>query len=103
MILMRLTIPWTISADLVARWGGDEFALIVNSGRSDAEEWATACAARLSGSAQSAPASKSVSVTVEPSIGVVEWNGSESGPELLARADYSMYRGKHIMKTPRTA
>ena len=44
---------------------------------------------------------QSINVTVEASIGVVEWNGSERGPELLARADHSMYGGKPSMKSLR--
>ena len=39
---------------------------------------------------------QSIDVTIDGSIGVVEWDGSESGPEMLARADHSMYRGKRI-------
>ncbi len=38
-----------------------------------------------------------------PSIGLVQWDGCETGVQLLARADRSMYRGKQSMKTLRMA
>jgi diguanylate cyclase len=97
---LRLQFP---SADVVARWGGDEFAVIINSSRNDVE-------ARI-GRIRRSPlvdcritsGRKSASVAVHASIGVVEWDGSETGPDLLARADRSMYLGKHSRKTLRTA
>jgi len=96
---LRMQFP---SADLVARWGGDEFAVIVNSSRNDAE--ARVDRIRLSpiGKCRISSGQESINVTVEASIGVVEWDGFENGPELLARADHSMYRGKHFMKAMRT-
>jgi hypothetical protein len=42
-----------------------------------------------------------VNVTVEPSIGLAEWDGSEKAPAPLAREDHSMYQGKQLMKTRR--
>lgn len=44
---------------------------------------------------------QSVTVMVDASMGVVEWDGTENGPEMLARADRSMYLGKVSAKTLR--
>jgi diguanylate cyclase (GGDEF)-like protein len=95
---LRVQFP---SADLVARWGGDEFAVIINSGWNDAEARVDRIRRSAIGECIINSGKESVSVTVEPSIGVVEWDGSETAPELLARADHSMYRGKHFMKARR--
>lgn len=92
---LRVQFP---SADLVARWGGDEFAVIVNSSRNDTEARVNRIRRSPIGRCKVNSGTESVSVTVEASIGVVEWDGSENGPELLARADHCMYRGKHVMK-----
>jgi diguanylate cyclase (GGDEF)-like protein len=86
-------------ADLVARWGGDEFAVIVNSTRSDAEALVDRIRRSTIGECAVNVRNQTVGVTVEPSIGLAEWDGSEKGATLLARADDSMYRGKHLMKT----
>jgi diguanylate cyclase len=88
-------------ADLVARWGGDEFAVIVNSSRMDAEERVDRIRRSGIGKCTVNFRKQNVSVTVEPSIGLAEWDGSEKGPALLARADHSMYQGKQLMKTQR--
>ena len=89
------------SADLVSRWGGDEFAVIVNSARDDAEALVDRIRRSSIGECKVHVRRQAVSVTVEPSIGLAEWDGSEMGPALLARADHSMYKEKHSMKTRR--
>jgi diguanylate cyclase (GGDEF)-like protein len=96
---LRVQFP---SADLVARWGGDEFAVIVNSSWNDAEARVDHIRRSMIGECRINSSRESVIVTVEPSIGVVEWDGSENAHELLARADHSMYRGKQFMKALRT-
>jgi diguanylate cyclase (GGDEF)-like protein len=96
---LRLQFP---SADLVARWGGDEFAVIVSSSHNDAEARVARIRRSPIGECRITLGKQSLSVTVEASIGVVEWDGVEKGPELLARADRSMYTGKHSMKALRT-
>jgi PleD family two-component response regulator len=42
-----------------------------------------------------------VTVSVDASIGVVEWDGNEDGPEMLARADRHLYAGKVSARTVR--
>jgi diguanylate cyclase (GGDEF)-like protein len=88
-------------ADLVARWGGDEFAVIVNSSRDDTEALINRIRRSSIGESQVHVRKQIVNVTVEPSIGLAEWDGSEKAPALLARADHSMYKGKQLMKTGR--
>jgi diguanylate cyclase (GGDEF)-like protein len=95
---LRVQFP---SADLVARWGGDEFAVIVSSSLNDVQARVNRIRRSPIGECKIRSGAQFVNVTVEASIGVVEWNGSEAGTDLLARADHSMYRGKHSMKAQR--
>lgn len=82
------------SADLVARWGGDEFAVILSSSQKDAQ--ARVYLMRRSSLSECTinVVRQTVTITVDASMGVVEWDGAENGPEMLARADRSMYLGK---------
>lgn len=90
------------SADLVARWGGDEFAVIINCSGTDAEARVGRIRRSPIGECRINTGKQSINVSVEASFGVVEWDGAETGPELLARADDRMYRGKQAMKMRRT-
>jgi diguanylate cyclase (GGDEF)-like protein len=96
---LRIQFP---SADLVARWGGDEFVVIINSSQKDAEARVGRTRRSNIGECKINIGKQSIQVTVDASFGVVEWDGFEKGPELLARADNSMYRGKQSMKAIRT-
>jgi len=93
---LRLQFP---SADLVARWGGDEFAVIITSSQRDAEARVHRIRRSALGECKVDVGRQPIEVTIDGSIGVVEWDGSETGPEMLARADHCMYRGKESMKT----
>jgi len=75
------------AADLLARLGGDEFALLLpGADRDAAEEVLERLVLRL-------PPGRSVS------FGVAEWDGRESGDQLVARADIRMYERKRRSRT----
>jgi diguanylate cyclase (GGDEF)-like protein len=69
--------------DVLARVGGDEFAILLAD--CDAEH-ATALLDRLR---------LATTVTVSCSVGVAQWDGSESASSLLHRADGALYDAKH--------
>jgi diguanylate cyclase (GGDEF)-like protein len=72
------------AADLLARIGGDEFALLLPGADKEA---AADVLERLS---RGLPTGHSISV------GIAEWDGRESGAELVARADARMYERKRL-------
>jgi diguanylate cyclase (GGDEF)-like protein len=71
------------TADLIARYGGEEFAVILTDTGLDR---ARAVIERLR---RSVPRGETVS------SGTAEWDRSESGAELVARADNALYAAKH--------
>jgi diguanylate cyclase (GGDEF)-like protein len=70
------------SADLIARYGGEEFAVLLTA--TDAEQASQAIETLRA----CVPRDETVSA------GIAQWNGGESGGELLGRADEALYRAK---------
>lgn len=82
------------ATDLVGRWGGDEFVVIVDGGIVEAESRASRVRQWAFGEYALDAGTRQVKVTVAAGMGVVEWNGRESGTELLDRADQKLYTSK---------
>jgi diguanylate cyclase len=76
--------------DTVARYGGDEFAVIAIDADEDAA--AEVMARALSGIAG---ALEKLGVASTATAGVAEWAAGESPTMLFARADESLLEGKH--------
>jgi len=87
------------ASDLVGRWGGDEFVVIVDGGVVEAESRASRVRQWALGEYSLDAGSRRVKVMVSAGMGVVEWNGAESGTELLGRADQKLYASKARTKT----
>jgi len=68
--------------DLIARFGGDEFAVVMPD---CGIEQALIAAERLR---------SAIGPRLTTSIGVAQWDGSESAPELIDRADAALYEAK---------
>src|SRR5439155_19412758 len=81
-------------ADLVARWGGDEFAVIVDAKLSEAAERVAAVKRWVFGEYELTAPGAPVRVNSCAAVGVVEWDGHETALELLARVDKEVYRAK---------
>ena len=85
------------STDIVGRWGGDEFIIILDSELSAAksqlgriQKWA------LGEYTIQVAASKQVKIKVDASIGVAEWQSGQTLKDLIASADSAMYREKAL-------
>ena len=84
--------------DTVCRWGGDEFAVIVPGGEKESAERVRRITRWVFGEYKVSTSGKPVKTSVHAAIGVAEWNGTETGLELVARADRQMYQSKHASK-----
>lgn len=87
------------TSDLVGRWGGDEFVVIVDGGAVEAESRASRVRQWALGEYALDAGTRQVKVLVVAGMGVVEWNGKESGKDLLGRADQKLYTSKAHLKT----
>jgi len=81
--------------DLVSRWGGDEFAVLVSGKIDQVLERVEQIRRWALGEYKIPLAETTAKIELHASIGAAEWNGSESGAELIARADALVYSGKH--------
>ena len=77
------------ASDLLARWGGDEFMVVLPK---STLETAKELAERVRREIREAPAMQGLNVTL--SLGVVERRADESPADLVARADQALYRSK---------
>lgn len=80
--------------DIVARWGGDEFAVLVDGPPHQGIARAERIQHRVLGEYKIVTESRTISIVVDAALGFMAWNGVESGQELFARADKEMYRTK---------
>lgn len=79
------------STDTVARWGGDEFVMVME----DMTEGVDAVAARLLAAFEAPFEVDGFRLSVRPSIGIIEAEAGEGNPgQLIRRADAAMYQAK---------
>jgi diguanylate cyclase (GGDEF)-like protein len=82
------------STDLIGRWGGDEFIIVLYCGIGDARAQSDRFREWVCGSYTVQGSSGSGKLRVDASVGLAEHLPNETMKELLARADAAMYRNK---------
>jgi diguanylate cyclase (GGDEF)-like protein len=82
----------TTSSDFLGRWGGDEFVLVIAGDFEEAQARVERLRKWVFGEYRIGEGT--VRTALEASVGIAEWDGQESGVELLGRADEGVYRVK---------
>ena len=82
------------STDLVGRWGGDEFIILLYCGIADARAQGDRLQEWVCGHYTIQGSSGAQKLKIDASIGLAEHKASETMKELLARADGAMYQRK---------
>ena len=87
--------------DIVGRWGGDEFIVVVDCDLAGAKAKVERLRKWVLGdyTIQLGAGTSSAKIAVGASIGVAEWQKGETMQELLAHADSVMYRDKEGTRT----
>ncbi len=80
--------------DVVCRWGGDEFLVLISCTMPDALGKAGLAAERVSGQYAMESPNGAVNICVSASVGVAQREPGESAQELFARADAVLYQHK---------
>jgi|HubBroStandDraft_1064217.scaffolds.fasta_scaffold93394_1 diguanylate cyclase (GGDEF)-like protein len=86
------------STDLIGRWGGDEFILVLDAGLAVAEAQIERLRLWVCGNYDVEARSGPMKLKVEASIGLAEHKPGETMKDLLERADAAMYASKSAAK-----
>lgn len=88
------------SSDVVGRWGGDEFLMVLDGDTAGAQVQIERLRKWVFGQYTIRPGkgSQEVKVTVEAAIGLAEWQTGEAPAALVERADAEMYKHKQKVR-----
>lgn len=86
------------ATDLIGRWGGDEFILMLNCNLAEAQAQVVRLRRWVCGSYTLQTASGPAKLRVDASIGLAERRAGETLKELVERADAEMYRDKAVSR-----
>jgi diguanylate cyclase (GGDEF)-like protein len=81
-------------AEMVGRWGGDEFIVVTEGPLAEAQAMAVRVRTWALGEYKIRHGERRVKTLLKASIGVAAWDGKESGLALLARVDQEVYQAK---------
>lgn len=87
--------------DLIGRWGGDEFLILLDSPLSAASAQVERMRKWVCGQYELRGKSGNIKLPVSASIGLAEWQPDEGMTDLLARADAAMYENKSATQAGR--
>jgi len=88
------------STDVVGRWGGDEFIMVLDCDLNTANSQVERVRKWVLGeyTIQTEGASGKVKVRIAASIGIAQWQSGQTVQVLVARADSAMYREKALAR-----
>jgi len=89
------------STDVIGRWGGDEFLVVLDCGLSEAEEQIARVTRWVCGNYTVVERGGQIRLHVGASIGLAAHTPGETLKELLDRADREMYRSKSAVRSVR--
>lgn len=87
------------ATDVIGRWGGDEFIVLLDCGLAEAEGQMARVSKWVCGNYAVGGSGVQTRLHVGVSIGVAEYVPGESMKDLLERADREMYRSKEARRT----
>jgi len=85
------------ATDAVGRWGGDEFVVILDGNRAEAQSHVERMQKWVLGSYTLHLGAEGPKIEMNAALGLVEWQAGESIKQVLSRADALMYRQKTEM------
>jgi diguanylate cyclase (GGDEF)-like protein len=80
--------------NIIGRWGGDEFVVVLDCDLPQAQERVDRLSAWVCGSYTVEAAAGPVKLRLSASIGLAQFTPPETMKQLLQRADFAMYRQK---------
>jgi diguanylate cyclase len=94
------------ASDVVGRWGGDEFIVVLDGSLADAQARVQRIQEWVLGSYTVQNLSEDSKIDMSAAVGLAEWQPGETLKEVVARADALMYQEKKRLtqerKTPET-
>jgi diguanylate cyclase (GGDEF)-like protein len=87
------------ATNIVGRWGGDEFVVVLDCGLPQAQERIDRLSAWVCGSYTVEAAGRPVKLRLDASIGLAQFAPPETLRQLLERADVAMYRQKAVARS----
>jgi diguanylate cyclase (GGDEF)-like protein len=86
--------PLIRSTDIVGRWGGDEFVIVMDATKEEAQRMIDRVCAWAFGEYELNDNHGLVREQISAAVGIAQWDGTETSLDLFKRADQLMYADK---------